>query len=285
MPLLLSVIIPVYRDWSRLAQCLAALERQTLAADQFEIIVVNNEPGGAMPLDRLPANARVIDEAKPGSYAARNTGVAASRGEHLAFTDSDCVPEPQWLEAGLAALRARPDARITGPIPIFAEEGSSRNAYLYDVHTAFPQRDYVRQGNCVTANLLVARAVFDQVGPFDECLSGGDSLWNARATAAGVPILYDERVGVRHPARHSVADIFAKRRRVIGSRAARRSMSALPFLASRVNPPLRLLLKLLRRKLGLGQATTVFLIVWAAQFAEAKEFLLVRSGFKQPNRS
>ena len=54
-------------------------------------------------LDRRRADPRGTGAPKT-SYAARNRAAANTRGDVLAFCDSDCLPEPRWLEAGLAAL-------------------------------------------------------------------------------------------------------------------------------------------------------------------------------------
>lgn len=279
----ISVIIPVYQDWDRLKLCLEALERQTLPAERFEILVANNEPDERLPLDRLPANARVLHEPTPGSYAARNTAVGQSRGEWLAFTDSDCVPDESWLANGLAMLEQTPGERITGPIRIFREEGSDYYAYLYDAHTAFPQEDYVRDGVTVTANLFVARQVFDRVGPFEQTMSGGDWEWNMRAHLMGVPIRYDAGVSIAHPARRTLAEIFRKRRRVAGSIAQNRKRSLPIFVLGRLKPPRRLPFK--RSSLGWRDWSALYFITWAKGLVEAHEFSLVKLGLKRPNRA
>src|SRR5690554_2984846 len=94
----ISVIIPTYKDWERLALCLQALENQSFKPSNFEIIVINNLPGDLPPAAfKLPKNAVLVDEGKPGSYAARNTGIGMAKGEILAFTDSDCIPHKDWL--------------------------------------------------------------------------------------------------------------------------------------------------------------------------------------------
>jgi GT2 family glycosyltransferase len=278
------VIIPVFQDWDRLAQCLEALQCQTLPASEFEIIIANNEPGGGSAMVRMPSNATIVHESRPGSYAARNRAVAAARGEYLAFTDSDCVPEPRWLEQGLAALKVNEGARVTGPVTLFREPGSGYHAYLYEANTAFPQRDYVREGHCVTANLLVARSVFDRVGPFDEVLSGGDTQWNLRAQRLGVPIIYDEAVAVGHPARKSLGSILRKRRRLAGTRARTATIKFAPFVLARMKPPLRRFRLLRDRKLALKDAATVAAMMWLVGLNEASEFVLVRMGLKRPNR-
>ena len=281
MPLDISVIIPAFHDLRRLALCLDALQRQSLPPERFEIIVADNAPEPHVPVESLPANGRLIHEPTPGSYAARNAAVGASRAPFLAFTDSDCIPDEDWLKNGLAALRAYPGSRITGPVSIFQESGGSHLALIHDLNVAFPQRAYVAAGLCVTANLLVSRAVFNQVGPFEHCFSGGDTRWGLRATAAEVPIRFQENVVVRHPARGSVAEIFRKSRRTAGSshRGARY------FLFKLVTPPVHWIARFRRNGLGWVDAFIVLAIIWVGRFVQAWEFSLVSLGLKRPNRS
>jgi len=285
-----SVIIPVYRDWARLALCLDALERQTLPAGAFEIILANNEPDGQCPIERLPANARVVHEPRPGSYAARNTAIAAAAGRILAFTDSDCVPDPQWLDRGLRLLEAEPGTRVTGPIPVFREPGSSYLAFVYDFHTAFKQVQAVAKGTCATANLIVAREVFDRVGAFDAALvSGGDTQWGERAHRAGVPIRYDDNVLVRHPARRTLSEIIRKKRRVAGSEAQRKAYPTFWYVLFKLLPPIhnysRAVFSTRRGPVRPVDRFMLFFVHWAGGIVEAQEFLFVRRGWKRPNRS
>jgi GT2 family glycosyltransferase len=290
MTLDVSVIIPAYRDWSRLASCLDALSSQTLPAGRFEIIVVDNEPGSARPLVRLPANARIIEEPYPGSYAARNKAVAEAGGRFLAFTDSDCIPDADWLENGLRALTQNPQVRVTGPVNIFREPDSSHVAFLYEFHTAFRQDRAVEKGRCATANLIVARDVFDRVGPFDQALvSGGDSEWGERAQRTGVPIVYEESVAVAHPARPTVSSILRKRRRIAGSEARRMTYPTFWYVLVKLLPPVigyhRTVFASRRSSVGAGEWIILFFVHWATRVAEAMEFLFVRNGWKSPNRS
>jgi glycosyltransferase involved in cell wall biosynthesis len=101
-----SVIMPHYEDLDGLRKCLAALDAQTYPRHDFEIVVGDNgSPSGPDNVANVIAGrARLVTIGERGAGPARNGAVAASSGEILAFTDSDCVPEPQWLSAGLAAL-------------------------------------------------------------------------------------------------------------------------------------------------------------------------------------
>jgi glycosyltransferase involved in cell wall biosynthesis len=94
-----SVIIPVYNDVERLVLCLEALGKQTYARDRFEVVVVDNGSTSTIrPVVEAFPYCVAAFEAQPGSYAARNRGIAVSRGEIVCFTDADCVPSEGWIE-------------------------------------------------------------------------------------------------------------------------------------------------------------------------------------------
>ena len=101
-----SVIIPTFHDWNRLQSVIDALKKQTYPKDHLEVIIINNDPEDSPPELDLPDNFRIISESKPGSYAARNKGISAAKGEILAFTDSDCIPYPDWIEQAVKLLMA-----------------------------------------------------------------------------------------------------------------------------------------------------------------------------------
>ena len=103
-----SVIVPTRNRADRLDACLAALAHQSLPAEQFEIVVVDNgsTDGTAARIARwaeLRPGVRRVEELAPGVSRARNAGIAAARGELLAFVDDDAVAEPRWLATLLGA--------------------------------------------------------------------------------------------------------------------------------------------------------------------------------------
>src|ERR1700722_14604903 len=104
---LVSVIVPHLNDYDNLDTCLRLLQGQSFPGDRTEIIVADN--GSSRGLDAVRQNVgprgRVIEGAEVGAGPARNAGVLASRGEAVAFIDSDCRPDKRWLEEGLAELR------------------------------------------------------------------------------------------------------------------------------------------------------------------------------------
>ncbi len=214
-----SVIIPVFNDEARLMRCLAALEQQTYDADCYEVVVVDN--GSTRDVAGVVGgfvHAQSIRELQPGSYAARNTGLAHARGEIIAFTDSDCVPQLDWLSRGVDHLLRRGEPTVVaGHIAVFcAMPTHPTPTELYERVTAFPQQKYVEKYHYgATANVLTWRTVLDAVGPFNSQLkSGGDREWGQRASAAGYPLVYAPDVVIHHPARSSFVELKHKLVRV-----------------------------------------------------------------------
>jgi len=220
---LVSIIIPTYNDWKRLAVCINALSNQTFLSDRFEIIVVNNNSHDTIPSYLiLPANAKIIAERTPGSYAARNAGLRIAGGEIIGFTDSDCIPDKDWIKNAVEYLSKNKNcSRIAGKIEIFFKSKTPNKAELYDKIFAFNQKGYVKDsGTSVTANLFTYKQVFENIGYFDEGLmSGGDFLWGIKAHKNGYKIDYVDNVTVNHSARENLKELIKKERRVGGSQA------------------------------------------------------------------
>jgi GT2 family glycosyltransferase len=225
-----SVIVPVRDEATRLQQCLRALAAQDYPADRFEVVVVDSASEPPLTLTGPPGLAlRTVRVDQPGSYLARNAGIETARGRVLAFTDADCLPDRGWLRAAVEALDDR-DAIVTGPIEVFARDPRRLHpAEAWELVHAFPQQRYAADGWCATANMVTTAGVFAKVGRFDpELLSGGDVAWGLGATDAGVPILFDERARVRHPARASFRELGAKLARVHRGARERRRAAGVP---------------------------------------------------------
>lgn len=214
-----SVIVPHLNDHQRLRLCLERLQRQTYPADLVEIIVVDN--GSSRPIGPVVAewaNARAAFEAERGCGTARNRGVALSRGDVLAFTDSDCLPDPDWLRRAVGRLQAAdgPDI-LGGEILIFcADEAHPTDAELYEKVFAFEQSRYIRHKHFAAgANILTTRRVFAQVGPFRNGKLPEDLEWGRRAAAKGFRLDYAPDAVVRHPARRSWEELRWKMDRTV----------------------------------------------------------------------
>lgn len=210
-----SVIIPHYQDLGGLELCLAALERQTYPRELFEIVVSDN----ASPVGPAAVEAVVRDRAKlvicteKGAGPNRNCAVAASSGEILAFIDSDCVAEPEWLETGVAGLDGydfiggRVTVLVGDPARLTSAEAFER-VFAFDFETYINKKGFTGAGN-----MFCPRSVFDEVGGFQVGVSE-DLEWSHRARGKGFRLGYVAGAVVGHPARRSWEELRGKWKRV-----------------------------------------------------------------------
>ena len=211
---MVSVIIPTYNDWGRLRKCLLALSNQTYPKNKFEIIVINNNPNDTIPHYIKKYNCTILKEVAIGSYAARNTGISFSKGDILAFTDSDCIPNIFWIERAVNRFIKGCD-RIAGLIDIFPMNVNANIPELYGITFGFDQEAAASNGLSVTANMFAKKSLFAKHGKFNSSLfSGGDTEWSRRVYSKGISIEYASEVIVKHPARKSLKELFNKRYRV-----------------------------------------------------------------------
>ena len=100
-----SIIIPTLNGASRIGNCLDSLVKQT-AGRNVEILVVDDgSTDNTANVVRGYSSVRLIPQANAGPASARNRGALEAQGKILLFTDDDCVPMPDWLEAMLGPFK------------------------------------------------------------------------------------------------------------------------------------------------------------------------------------
>ena len=216
---LVSVIIPVYNDAERLQTCLAKLALQTYSA--YEVMVVDNGSRDLLTVQNIVAAypfAQLLTESIPGSYAARNCGIAQAQGDILAFTDADCVPDLDWLEQGVEQIKTHPDCGLVAGAIHMVMQNPEHPVELYESLMGLSQQTFVGQHHYgATANMFTRPAVFERVGLFNTQLkSSGDVEWGQRVYAAGYSQIYADSVRIAHPARRSFAQLSRQASRHAG---------------------------------------------------------------------
>ncbi|CAM4316270.1 glycosyltransferase [Vreelandella rituensis] len=284
-----SVIVPTYYDWMRLQLCVVALQKQSLPRDAFEVIIVNNAPGDMPPPDFfLPKNYKLISEDKAGSYAARNAALKISRGEIIAFTDSDCIPDPFWLESAVARLDNGAE-RIAGKIELFFQTDKLKIVEIYEKAFGFDQKKYAQSGGSATANMVTWSKHFETVGYFDDSLmSGGDNEWGWRAEDKGIPIEYTPEVIVNHPARSDIKAMLKKRKRVIGGAVKQNQDKKNNFLLVLVKgyvPPRKALKLFFEKDLTSSERLLAYFLCYYFKAYSTTYRLALLLGLAKPKRS
>jgi glycosyltransferase involved in cell wall biosynthesis len=179
----------------------------------FELVVIDqsdNDRTGEIVRRLMTShpNLRYVYSKTPGLSRAYNTGVRASSGAILAFTDDDCVASPDWISSIAAGFEADPEAdMLYGQV--------LRAPVLRDVEGEVPELPFSRAARFshsdgfrvygMGANFAARRRIFDRVGGFDEALGGGGPLKSSqdydfqyRVYRAGAVVLLSPTVKVDH---------------------------------------------------------------------------------------
>ncbi|GAB2633357.1 hypothetical protein GCM10026987_33940 [Belliella aquatica] len=195
----------------------------------FEVIVVNNDPDNqilGLDPNQYPYSLKESHEPIPGSYAARNKGIQESEGKILAFTDSDCLPNNDWLAEAFNHFSKEENqctGILTGPVPlIYKNPNSLSDAEVYEKYTGFTAEAYAIEGHAITANWFSPASVIKEFGGFNDKLkSNGDSELSGRISQK-YKIVYSPNLIVHHPARYHTLELVNKYKRLLGGAYTRR---------------------------------------------------------------
>lgn len=180
-----AVVVPTSQRPDRLRRMVAALEKQTLPVNEWEVVVVDDcspddtpEVLAGLTADTHLALRALRTDRKAGPAAARNLGWRSTTAEVVAFIDDDCVPSPEWLAGGLALF--------DGAAEIGIVQGRTRRA-THDnpggVRTVV--REVLQPSPWFEGcNLFVRRRALEEAGGFDEGIG-----WFGEETAMGWSIL------------------------------------------------------------------------------------------------
>lgn len=283
-----SVIIPTYKSWDLLSKCLRALQNQSLPKEQFEILIVNNDPFEEKPASiELPPNATLFIQKRPGSYSARNLGIEQSKFPILAFTDADCIPDRNWLENGIKHIQSGSDL-VGGRVDFFKEKGGDDLTFLFEKTFNFKQKRNVEErGQSITANLFCRKEIANEIGPFSEnLLSGGDFEWTKKATDSGYKMTYGDDTLVLHPARKEFKSLVSKKKRTSGGMYYRffggySDFKKLKFTLNILRPRISLLF---RKDIQFKDRVKLFFAVWYLEWIGVKEMYMLAHQGKSAQR-
>ncbi|MEA2676736.1 MAG: hypothetical protein QOJ81_877 [Chloroflexota bacterium] len=207
-----TVVVPARNAERTLAQCLRALAAQSLAAAEYEVIVVvdrDSRDGSAAIASG--GVVRVLTSAASGAAAARNTGIAAATTEWVAFTDADCIPSRTWLSQLLQAVDRLGDPNALGAAgPTIGHESTSAAARFVDLTGGLHADRHLaheRYPWAPTGNVMYRRSALEAVAGFDarfRTYEGCDlhtrllrQVGGQFAYAPGAVVLHHHRAGWR----------------------------------------------------------------------------------------
>ena len=207
---MVSFVIPVKNDATRLRRCLGSIGRSQ-AADRSEILVIDNGSTDDSVAVARAAGAHVIVVPEGRVAQLRNEGSAAARGDLLAFVDADHELGPGWLSAAVETMQPR-DVGAAGALYLAPPDGT----WVQRMYGALRGRT-VGQSEARwlgSGNLVVRRSAFEALGGFDVTLESCEDVdFCERLRAAGWRLLADERlVSIHHGDPASLIKLFRAER-------------------------------------------------------------------------
>ncbi len=191
----ISVLVITRNRAHLLPRLMQALWRQDFPRDRFEVVVIDDGSSDSTReyLAGLGDAVRWFSQSPGGVAKARNASVRQARGSILAFTDDDCVPQPDWLRTIDREMAARQsNAALLGRT--YSELPASTF-----VHSVFKDSEPV-----VTCNFAVTKDAFQRAGGFDEHFTWyfEDEDLGLRLKQNGCPVHYVPGMVVFHPSRY-----------------------------------------------------------------------------------
>lgn len=213
----ISIVIPVYNSVSTLSLCLESVQKLNYPKEKLEVVIVDN--GSDDGSDEIARKFDVIvlyETSMKSSYSARNRGIMKAKSELIAFTDSDCIVSPDWLNHLVKYWDDKTIGCFAGEILTYRPESlvekfSDRSGILRQKGTL----------NCSylpytqTANSSYRREVFDKVGLFNpELVSGGDAdlSWKMQYKT-GLRIQFIPEAVVYHKHRTNIIGLYKQFRK------------------------------------------------------------------------
>ena len=162
-----SVVIATYNGARTLKACLDSLAR--LNYPDYEVIVVDDgSTDESVAIAQRYPQFHYLRQANHGLSVARNSGIAAAAGEIVAFTDSDCRADPDWLRYLVGDLLAHNFDGIGGHNFLPPEDSATAAAVMASpggpAHVMLSDRDAEHVPGC---NMAFYRAALVAIGGFD----------------------------------------------------------------------------------------------------------------------
>jgi glycosyltransferase involved in cell wall biosynthesis len=210
----LSVVVPTYNRRAGIERLLRTLAEQTLPADRFEVVVVDDgstdDTAQALARVEAPYRLRTFTQQNAGPAAARNAALHHAQGRLVVFLDDDVVPSPGLLERHAFIQGDADDLVVVGPM--YPPTDWQRSVWVrWEERQLLKQYGAMDQGlyTCTprqfyTGNASAPRDLLLRAGGFDARFKRAEDVELAfRMWAMGARFHFEPQADVLHYAARS----------------------------------------------------------------------------------
>jgi len=216
----ISIVIPVYKLNKTIIPLINSLKNQTVNPKEILIIFSKYETNiyDKLKKEKIIKLIKLINDRGPNH--ARNIGLNNSKGDIVAFIDSDCIASKKWLRNIIDSFKLYQIDAIAGSVNTLNKNVFLARFQEYSLIKPIPKfrkikilKKHLWLNLIVTANFSVKRSVALQIGGFDERFYrfGADDLeFATRLLRNGFKILCSPNVVVYHKNRERFTRIIKR---------------------------------------------------------------------------
>ena len=219
--ILISIVIPSYNRAHELKYLLESLKNQTINSDIFEVII--SDDGSSDNTRELIKyweaksifKINYINQKNQGPGAARNHGLKNSRGELIAFIDSDCEAHPDWLKIIIDNYKKENFDACGGPDSSKDDFTILQKAIDYSMTSFFTtggmrghSANMIAKFYPRTHNMVIKRSIYENLGGFGSLRHGQDIEFSNRIRKSGAKIKFIKDAVVYHRRRTSIKQFY-----------------------------------------------------------------------------
>ncbi|KYC39316.1 glycosyl transferase family A [Scytonema hofmannii PCC 7110] len=177
----ISVVIPAYNSMQYLPETLESVLQQTFT--DFEVLIINDGSSDNIiqwASEITDPRVKLISQKNQGVSVARNTGIAQSQGEYIAFLDADDLWEQTKLEKQVRYLDENPEVGLVHTsMALVDRNGKSTGRVMTSVAEGEVWKELVESNKIACSSVMVRRRCLEKVGGFEPNLHFAEDwdLW------------------------------------------------------------------------------------------------------------
>jgi len=196
-----SVIVPAYNCEKTISQTLKGILAQNYSGP-FEVIVVDDGSSDATAtVVKSFEQIKYIRQENRGPASARNRGLKESSGETVFFTDSDCVPEVDWISKAIVHFSKPETAVVAGSYGIINAKNLLARCIHKEIIFRHERRMPAFPKSFGSYNFCARKKILEAVGGFNEeypLASGEDNDLSYKISKHGYKIYFEKNSRVHH---------------------------------------------------------------------------------------